>query len=177
MANSISILPLVLSLVLLNTVVPMGALSQNDAVAMICPKTRNPGFCTYVLKSTGSATDLVGLGRFTLNLAHARAGESRALARSLAAKTADPKLRERYASCSDSYNDAVSNIEDATRYLASGDYNGVNVEASAAMTNADDCEGNFTAPRPESELTKNSKTLEDICSIILVISNLLLGRV
>ncbi|XP_022949197.1 pectinesterase inhibitor-like [Cucurbita moschata] len=156
--------------------VPMHAASQNDIVSTICKKTRNPSFCFNVLKSAGT-TDLKGLATFTLNLAHDKATQSYALAQSLASKAVDPKLKERYATCAELYDDAVDDIEDGKNYLGEGDYNGVNIKASAAMTEANDCLDSFTQPpKDPSALSGNGKTVEDICSIILVIANLLLGH-
>ncbi|KAE8637274.1 hypothetical protein CSA_021751 [Cucumis sativus] len=55
-----------------------------------------------------------------------------------------------------------------------GDFNGVNIVTSGAMTNIGDCQDKFAQPpKDTSLLLKNGKTLNDICSIILVISNLL----
>ncbi|XP_022973411.1 pectinesterase inhibitor-like [Cucurbita maxima] len=141
-----------------------------------CKKTRNPSFCFNVFKSAGT-TGLKGLATFTLNLAHDKASQSRDLAQSLASKAADPKLKERYATCAELYDDVVGDIEDGKKYLWEGDYNGVNIKASAVMTEAGDCLDNFTQlPKDPWALSGNGKTVEDICSIILVIGNLLLER-
>ncbi|XP_022949094.1 pectinesterase inhibitor-like [Cucurbita moschata] len=125
----------------------------------------------------GAREDLKGLATFTLNLAHDKVAQTRALALSLASKAADPKLKERYATCVEQYDDAADDIEDGKNDLGEGDYNGVNIKASAAMTEAGDCLDSFTQPpKDPSALSGNGKTVEDICSIILVIANLLLGR-
>ncbi|XP_022930195.1 pectinesterase inhibitor-like [Cucurbita moschata] len=167
---------IVLSVLFFNGVMSMHAASQNDVASTICKKTRNPSFCFDVLKSAGT-TDLKGLATFTLNLAHDKTVESRALAQSLASKTIDPKLKERYATCAEQYDNAIDDIEDGKVNLGEGDYNGVNIKASAAMTEAGDCLDSFAQPpKDPSAFSGNGKTVEDICSIILVIANLLLGR-
>ncbi|CAK9309808.1 unnamed protein product [Citrullus colocynthis] len=85
---------------------------------------------------------------------------------SLASKTADPKLEEWYASCAEHYDDAAGDIDDAKIYLAEGDYNGVNIQASGAMTEVDDCQDNFTRPLVDrTTVSRNAKALEDICSL------------
>ena len=151
-------------------------LPKNDIASTICKKTRNPSFCFNVLKSAGT-TNLKGLATFTLNLAHDKTVKSRALAQSLASKAANPKLKERYATCAELYDNATGDIEDGKVNLGKGDYNGVNIKASAAMTEAGDCLDSFSQPpKDPSALSGNGKTVEDICSIILVIANLLLGR-
>ncbi|XP_022953889.1 pectinesterase inhibitor-like [Cucurbita moschata] len=174
MANSIVLA--VSSLFVLSILFSNGnATSPNDVVSTICPKTRNPSFCSNVLKSAGTS-DLKGLATFTLNLAHDKATESRALAQSLASKAADPKLKEHYDTCAGRFDDAVDDIEGVKSNLENGDYNGVNTYASAAMTEADDCLDSLTKPpKDSSALSDDGKTVEDICSIILVVSNLLIG--
>ncbi|XP_022933241.1 pectinesterase inhibitor-like [Cucurbita moschata] len=178
MASSsfLAVFRIVLLVLFFNGMAPMHAASQDDIVSTICKKTRNPSFCFNVLKSAGT-TDLKGLATFTLNLAHDKVAQTRALALSLASKETDPKLKERYATCAEQYDDAADDIEDGKNDLGEGDYNGVNIKASAAMTEVGDCLDSFTQPpKDPSALSGNGKTVEDICSIILVIANLLLGR-
>lgn len=160
------------NVVLLFTIISH-ATSTNDVISTICVKTRNPPFCTSVLKSTGS-TDLKGLATYTLNLAHTNAGKSLTLAKSMAKVVTNPQLKKRYLSCSENYDEAIGDIENAEKNLAIGDFNGVNIATSGVMTTIDDCQDNFKQPPTDkSSLLKNGKTLNDICSIILVISNLL----
>ncbi|XP_022953894.1 pectinesterase inhibitor-like [Cucurbita moschata] len=154
----------------------MHASFPNNVSSTICKKTRNPSFCFNVLKSAGT-TDLKGLATFTLNLAHNKVTKTRALAQSLASKAADCKLKEDYATCAKHYDNAAADIKDAKYNLEKGDYNGVNIQASGAMTEVGDCLDNFTQPpKNPSVLSNNEKVVEDMCSIILVISNLLQGR-
>ena len=147
--------------------------SSNDVVSTICPKTSNPQFCSSVLKSAGT-TNLKGLAVYTLNLAHTNAEKSLTLANSLTKTATNPQLKQRYSSCAESYDEAIGDIENARKDLALGDFNGVNIVTSGAMTNIGDCQDKFAQPpKDTSLLLKNGKTLNDICSIILVISNLL----
>ncbi|XP_022991760.1 pectinesterase inhibitor-like [Cucurbita maxima] len=164
-----------LSLLFFNGVVSIHAASPDDATSTICKKATNPSFCFNVLKSVGT-TDLKGLAIFTLNLAHDKTIGNRALAQSLASKVADPELKDRYDTCVERYNDAVKDIEGAKGYLGKGDYNGLNIKASATMTEAGDCLDSFTQPlKDPSALSGNGEAMENICSIILVIANLILG--
>ncbi|KAA0033474.1 pectinesterase inhibitor-like [Cucumis melo var. makuwa] len=147
--------------------------SSTDVVSTICPKTSNPPFCSSVLKSAGT-THLKGLAVYTLNFAHTNARKSLTLASSLAKTTLNPQLMQRYSSCAESYDEAIGDIENAQKDLALGDFNGVNIVTSGAMTGIDDCQDKLAQlPKDTSLLLKNGKTLNDICSIILVISNLL----
>ncbi|XP_038876296.1 pectinesterase inhibitor-like [Benincasa hispida] len=160
---------------LLSNVIPLdaGTTLSNNIKSSICLKTSNPSFCTNLLKSAGS-TDLKALATYTLNLAHKNAGKSMTLAKSLAATTTNSQLKKRYLSCSENYDEAIGDIENAQKYLATGDFNGVNLATSGIMTTINDCQDSFEhPPRDHSLLPKKSKTLKDICSIILVISNLL----
>ncbi|KAA0061809.1 pectinesterase inhibitor-like [Cucumis melo var. makuwa] len=146
--------------------------SSNDVISTICPKTSNPPFCSSVLKFAGT-TDLKGLAVYTLNLAHTNARKSLTLAKSLATTTTNPQLKQRYSSCAESYDEAAGDIENAQKDLALGDFNAINIVTSGAMTEIDDCQDKFGQPPKDTSLLKNDKTLNDICSIILVISNLL----
>ena len=167
---------IVLLVLFFNGMVPMHVASQDDIISTICKKTRNPSFCFNVLNSAGT-TDLKGLAIFTLDLANDKAAQSRVLAQSLESKAVDPKLKERYATCAKHFNNVVDDIVDGKNYLVKGDYNGVNSMASIAMTEAGDCLDSFMQlPKESSALSGNGKVVEDICSIILAIANLLLGR-
>ncbi|KAA0054660.1 pectinesterase inhibitor-like [Cucumis melo var. makuwa] len=172
MANNSCLLIVYLIGVLLFTIISNVA-SSNDIVSTICPKTSNPPFCSSLLKSART-TDLKGLAVYTLNLAHTNARKSLTLAKSLATTTTNPQLKQRYSSCAESYDEAVGDIENAQKDFALGDFNAVNIVTSGAMTEIDDCQDKFAQPpKDTSLLLKNGKTLNDICSIILVISNLL----
>ncbi|CAK9328927.1 unnamed protein product [Citrullus colocynthis] len=164
---------------LLSNVIPtiVGTTPSNNVESSICPKTRNPSFCRSVLKSGGS-TDLKALATYTLNLAHANAAKSMTLAKSLASTTTNSQLKKLYLSCSENYNNAMGDIENAQNYLATSDFNGVNLATSGVMTAVDDCQDSFEQPLIDTSLLlENGKTLIDICSIILVISNLLPGPI
>ncbi|XP_050943693.1 pectinesterase inhibitor-like [Cucumis melo] len=92
--------------------------------------------------------------------------------KSLTTTTTNPQLKQRYSSCAESYDEAVGDIENGQKDLALGDFNAVNIVTSGAMTEIDDCQDKFSQPpKDTSLLLKNGKTLNDICSIILVISN------
>ncbi|XP_050935203.1 pectinesterase inhibitor-like [Cucumis melo] len=166
--------PIIVSLVeiLLFTIISNAA-SSTDVISTICPKTSNPPFCSNLLKSSG-ITNIKGLAVYTLNLTHTNAQKSLTLANSLAKTTTNPQLKQRYSSCAKSYDEVVGDIENAQKNLAIGDFNAVNIVTSGAMTEIDDCQDKFVQPpKDTSLLLKNGKTLNDICSIILVVSNLL----
>ncbi|XP_022932472.1 pectinesterase inhibitor-like [Cucurbita moschata] len=122
-------------------------------------------------------TDLKELANFTLNFAQDKASQSRALAQSLASKAADPKLKEHYDACAKHFDDAAEDMVDGKNSLEFGDYGLVNITATAAMSDVDNCLDSFAQPpKDPSALFDNGKAVKDICSIILVIADLLLGR-
>ena len=169
-------LPTFLSLLFLITISFRSSASQNDVVASsICPKTRNPPFCATVVKSAATA-DLKVLASYTLNLAHNNAGHSLRLARSLAATMASPLLKHRYSSCSVSYGGAFAQIGEAQKHLADGDYLDVTDLTAGVVAAVDKCLADFKKPPADaSGLTKKGNTLEDLCSIVLVLADLLPG--
>ncbi|XP_038893354.1 pectinesterase inhibitor-like [Benincasa hispida] len=150
--------------------------AQNDVVASaICPRTKNPPFCATVVQSAATA-DLKVLAGYTLNLAHTNAGDSLCLARLLAATAASPLLKWRYSSCSASYDGAFAQIRQAQKHLADGDYLDVTDLTTGVVAAVAKCLAKFKKPPPDaSGLTKNGKTLEDLCSIVLVLADLLPG--
>ncbi|KAA0054581.1 pectinesterase inhibitor-like [Cucumis melo var. makuwa] len=174
MANNSRLIIVSLIGVLLFTIIS-NATSSNNVVSTICPKTSNLPFCSSVLKSAGT-TDLKGLAIYTLNLAHTNARKSLTLANSLAKSTTNPQLKQRYFSCAENYDEAVGDIENAQKNLALGDFNAVNIVTSGAMTEINDCQDKLAQPSKNTLLLlKNGKTINDICNIILVVSNLLRG--
>lgn len=174
MANS-NLTAFLLSLLFLISIPFHASASQNDVVASsICPKTRNPPFCATVVQSAATA-DLKLLAGYTLNQAHTNAGDSLRLAQSLAATAAGP-LKQRYSSCSTSFGGALAQIGQAQTHLADGDYQDVSVLTNGVVAAVEQCLGNFkTPPADASALTKNGNTVEDLCSIVLVLSDLLPG--
>ncbi|KAE8647026.1 hypothetical protein Csa_019098 [Cucumis sativus] len=118
-------------------------------------------------------TDLKGLAVYTLNLAHSNAGKSLILANSLAKATTNPQLKQRYSFCAESYDEVVGDIENAQNDLALGDFIGVIIVTTGAMTTlGDHCQNKLLQPpKDTSLLLKNSNTLDDIFSIIMVISD------
>uniref|UniRef100_A0A9I9E390 Pectinesterase inhibitor domain-containing protein n=2 Tax=Cucumis melo TaxID=3656 RepID=A0A9I9E390_CUCME len=118
--------------------------SSNDVVHHLS-KNFKLAILFSVLKSAGT-TNLKGLAIYTLNLAHTNARKSLTLAKLLATTTTNPQLKHRYSRCAESYDEAVGDIENAQKDLALGDFNGVNIVTSGAMTEIDDCQDKFVQP-------------------------------
>ncbi|XP_022146771.1 pectinesterase inhibitor-like [Momordica charantia] len=155
---------------------PHTSASPNDVVASyICPNTRNPPFCSKIVHSAATA-DLKILAGYTLNLARATAGDGLRLARSLAATAADRRLKQRYSSCAANYDGAFAHIGQARKYLADGAYDYVADLTSGVAAAVEKCLGKLKLPpRGPSAVTKKGNTVEDLCSIVLVLAELLPG--
>ncbi|CAN0908964.1 Pectinesterase inhibitor [Linum grandiflorum] len=138
-------------------------------MAAICTKSLDKDFCLNFLKTTPgiTTTDLKGACLMTLEAARAEAGVTEKLISTLVGQTSDPKTKEGYTSCMSSYGDAADNIETAKASLASGDYNGVNIQAAAAQTDVNDCDEGVKG----TEVSTKNQHLVKVLGIVLIIAN------
>jgi pectinesterase inhibitor-like protein len=142
----------------------------------ICSRTQNHSFCLDVLRSTHRKPDLDlrGLAQITLDLASSNATKTINLLHSLIKQTKSPQLRECYTSCSQNYDTLIGDLDQAKIYLSSRDHSGVNVITAGVLAEISDCKERFAEPLVDpSTLPKRNRDLENICTIILVISNVL----
>ncbi|KAF7815405.1 F-box protein [Senna tora] len=65
-------------------------------------------------------------------------------------------------SCYVDYNDVLLRLDDASKALSSGDYNGVNSAANGVINDVKDCDSKPPGSADPSSLPKNNKDLEDI---------------
>ncbi|TXG71456.1 hypothetical protein EZV62_000035 [Acer yangbiense] len=158
----------ILGVLLFNTTSNASSKIIND----ICAKTRFPSICLEILESTpGAATaDVKGLGKITLDLARSSASKTLGRINSLIPKTTDPKLKEIYKTCSEHYDNAIGSFNNAETDLNKGNYFSMNSQASAAMTEAGDCDDETAKLAVDPSLKKGNLDLDHICSIILAIS-------
>lgn len=144
----------------------------------ICSTTQDPSFCVQALNSdprTANA-DLKGLAQISIDLAKSSATKTTTLITSLVEKTSDPKLKGRYQTCAENYDNSISSLDDCTKSMSSGDYSSLNFQASAAMDGPMTCLDSFEGPpKDPSELPSKCEDLEHLCSIILAISKRLIG--
>ncbi|KAK3187740.1 hypothetical protein Dsin_027301 [Dipteronia sinensis] len=143
----------------------------------ICSMTLNPSYCVELLQSTpGTATtDLKGLAKIILDLAHSNTSKTLDQIHSLIPKTTDPILKESYQSCSEHYDNATSDLDEAESDFKQGDYFGMNIQASGALDEAGDCNDETEGLPADPSLRKGNQDLKNICGIILVVANLLNG--
>ncbi|XP_052176630.1 pectinesterase inhibitor-like [Diospyros lotus] len=140
----------------------------------VCSKTQNPPLCLEVLKGDhrSNKADLKGLGLIAIDSAEKFAKETSKLVVSLVKKASDPKVKGRYETCEENYDDTVTNLEEARQALKSGDILGLRTRASAALDGPDTCEDGFEEPPAEArELQQANKKMEGLCSTILAVAS------
>ncbi|KAK2647226.1 hypothetical protein Ddye_022421 [Dipteronia dyeriana] len=150
---------------------------ENQVINDICSKTTNPSNCLRLLKSiSGTSTaDLKGIAKIVLDLARSNATKTLDLINTLIPKTHDFRLKEGYRTCSEVYDNATDEINNAKSDFIQGDYSGMNEQASGAMTEAVTCDNETQGLPIDPSVRKGNQDLQNLCEIILVIANLLKG--
>jgi pectinesterase inhibitor-like protein len=82
-------------------------------------------------------------------------------------------MKKAYTSCVQHYKSAISSLNDAKQSLASGDGKGLNIKVSAAMEGPSTCEQDMADFKVDPSAVKNSGDFQNICGIVLVISNMM----
>ncbi|PHT53813.1 Pectinesterase inhibitor [Capsicum baccatum] len=147
-----------------------------DLINDVCSKTKKPATCLSALNGdprSKSAT-LEGLATISIDISLKNTQSGRDLVNSLLKQATDPKLKTRYNSCLENYNDTIDDLKELPPFLKSKDYIGLNVHSSAALDGPITCDDNFSSPPAEAlQLKAASDKLVELIDIILVISNLL----
>ena len=175
--NSFLLVSLLLTFLLFTTL--SYARPTNDLISDICSKTRNPTACSQALRSDhrSASADLKGLGQIGIDLAQASAKTTYNLIASLEKTTSDPKLKGRYSSCLENYDDAIGYLDDCRRFLWSGDYGSLSTYASAVLDEPETCQDSFEdPPAAPPQLQLGNQKLENLSSVNLAISSRLFGR-
>ncbi|KAI5660673.1 hypothetical protein M9H77_19996 [Catharanthus roseus] len=151
-----------------------------DLIGDVCSRTRNPTRCSSALRSDprSRGASLRVLAQISIDIASRSVNSGVSLVTSLKNGAKDPKLKGAYSSCLENYQDSVDSLSKANLDLKKGDFLGVNLQASAADTDIDTCDDNFKdlkLPEP-ANLQAASQNAQDLCGIVLVISNILLGH-
>ncbi|XP_061369280.1 pectinesterase inhibitor 1-like [Gastrolobium bilobum] len=163
----------------------VGSSNKVVEVNAICKQAKNPSFCLSLLNSKpGGATHatLIDLAQYTIGVLRANVTITIKYINLLIAHSGtDRKAINHYKSCLThfSYNEgALGDVENTQKCLRSGDYNGVNVAASAVMTDVEDCISGESPSNPSyhdpSMLPKYADVVKQIAQIILILSNFLI---
>ncbi|KAL1214439.1 Pectinesterase inhibitor 2 [Cardamine amara subsp. amara] len=153
-----------------------GSLNAQVAdIKAICGKAKNQSFCTNYMKSNPktSGADLKTLANITFGSAQTSASGAFKRIQSLVNTTTDPTMKKAYTSCVGHYKSAISNLNDAKQSLASGDGQGLNIKVSAAMEGPTTCKDEMANFKVDPSAMKNSDDFQNICGIVLVISNMM----
>ncbi|KAK4376596.1 hypothetical protein RND71_002892 [Anisodus tanguticus] len=149
-----------------------------DLVDSVCSKTQKTTICLSALRADtrSKGANLETLATISIDISLKNAESARDLVSTLLKQATDPKLKTRYDSCLENYNDAVDDLRGLPDFLKSKDYAGLNIHASAVSDDPSTCDDNFSEPPVEEpQLKAASDKLQGLVSIILVISNLLKG--
>ncbi|RAL38603.1 hypothetical protein DM860_002581 [Cuscuta australis] len=151
---------------------------NSDLVDDVCAKTQHPSICLQALRSDPRTTgaDLETLGLISIDISTNETKTAKAIVNALLAGARDdPRLENRYESCLENYQDSIESLEICPDMLRMRDYASLNIRASAAMDRPDTCDDNFEDPPAEpAELRDESVKVQTLCSIVCVISNVLL---
>lgn len=154
-------------------------IAKADLIGDVCSKAQKPALCLSALNADprSKGANLEGLATISIDISQKNAQTVRDLVNTLLKQATDPKLKTRYDSCLENYNDAVDDLGELPGFLKSKDYLGLNVHASAAFDGPTTCDDNFseTPPAEAPQLKDASDKLQGLIDIILVISNLLKG--
>ncbi|XP_015087191.2 pectinesterase inhibitor-like [Solanum pennellii] len=149
-----------------------------DLINDVCSKTQKPAICVSALKgdSRSRGANLEGLATISIDISLKNMQSTHDLVYTLLKQATDPKLKTRYSSCLENYNDGIDDLRGLPDLLKSKDYAGLNIHASAAFDDSSTCDDNFSDPPAEPpQLKAASDKLQGLIDIILVISNLLKG--
>ncbi|KAL2459758.1 Pectinesterase inhibitor 2 [Forsythia ovata] len=148
-----------------------------DLVSEICSKTRNPSTCLQVLgKENGG--NLSKIAQTLTGSAHTSAFLAYDTLQLLVKLEKNSFLKDRYQSCLGNYVRAIGDLAEWKKFLNSRNYQNLPSEAKAISKEIESCDKNFEQPPSEpSQLKQTTQYFEDICSILVVVSNRLTGRI
>lgn len=147
-----------------------GSLVSADLVDEICAETKIQSFCLNFFKSdhSSSATP-VELCIKAIDVGRSSAKNTKKLVDTLVKGTTDPSLKAKYRDCWETYDMAISSLEEAREFLK--DLSTLDIEITAAMTDIDTCEDGFEKTRIKPpKLRDGNRFLTNVCSIALVIA-------
>ncbi|KAF7837672.1 pectinesterase inhibitor-like [Senna tora] len=120
---------------------------------------------------------LTCMAEYAINIAKEKAAIAHSTLGTMVQTTPEIRLKQHYHACLEHYTDAMDNIEKVQKSYETKDFFGMNIAASALMTNVDDCETS-EAPGydPSVDLKRKNEELEYASIILMILANQLGGR-
>lgn len=152
--------------------------SQNDdPIPGICKKSRSPNFCFEFYKSDHGEI-IQDLALKAVNNAEYTSYTMYALLNNLVSNSPDPALKGNYETCWENYNSAISLLQLASRSL--NDPKGFSGKLFNAQYAVAECHkglggipGIGGSPVKPPQLNDGNERISNLCSIAIIISNLL----
>ncbi|KOM33963.1 hypothetical protein LR48_Vigan02g011300 [Vigna angularis] len=148
-------------------------------VKTICSQTQKPSFCLRLLMSNPNPNaSLIDLTQYAINVARAKVTNTIKLIHDLIAH-GNSNAKSHYRICLVHFGSegALRDIDYTKEMLQKGDYEGVNVAASAVSTDIEDCISGDSPSDPPfndpSDLPKYAAVIESVLDVILVLSKFL----
>ncbi|KAM3319178.1 pectinesterase inhibitor [Capsicum chacoense] len=141
-----------------------------DLIDSVCSKSSDKVVCFSALRDDprSKGANPEGLAAIAIELSQKKATSVYNLVSALLKQTTDPKLKMRYSSCLESFNDAINNLGKLPGYLKSKDYYNLSTHASAAIGAPTTCDNNFLeAPAEVLQLRDASHNLRGLIDVIL----------
>uniref|UniRef100_A0A2N9GTR2 Pectinesterase inhibitor domain-containing protein n=1 Tax=Fagus sylvatica TaxID=28930 RepID=A0A2N9GTR2_FAGSY len=171
-----------LFLVILLTICPHQILAKegSDFIVQACDHTLYKALCVKTLQSdpeSHAAANIHILAKVVLKHAASEANQILDQITKLHGQTSDQVIEQCLSDCSENYQDAIDQVEDAQLALESNGYDDLNTWITAAMSDADSCEQGFNdQPGHKSPITDLNNTFSQLCSIVLALTNQLRGH-
>ncbi|CAH9114951.1 unnamed protein product [Cuscuta epithymum] len=159
---------------------------NRDLIGGVCAKAQYPVLCNHILRAdpdAKKADDMKDLLAAAINIAKNQAITVETLVNSLLKNgTVDQKLKSALKPCLRNYGDSIKKFGECRDYFESGDYGGVNAQASTALDNIGTCNERFSPsnstkhhqhddkPIKPLNLKVASSLLQGACDIVLVIT-------
>ncbi|QCE05116.1 hypothetical protein DEO72_LG9g116 [Vigna unguiculata] len=148
-------------------------------VKTICNQTQNSSFCLALLMSNPNPNaGLVNVTQYTIDVARANVTNTIKLINDLIGHS-NGSSKSHYTECLDHFGSegALGDIDYTQEMLQKGDYQGVNVAASAVSDDVEDCiSGESPSDSPyddPSDLPKYAAVIQSVLGVILVLSKYL----
>ncbi|CAN6486448.1 unnamed protein product [Victoria cruziana] len=141
-----------------------------------CNRTLDYDFCLTTLQADQRSyrANITWLGYISIDLGIKNATSALSYISKLLKQKTDPYTKACLKDCKQLYSSAIDSLKSGAESLKAERYDDVNVEISAAMTDADTCETGFTDREGgASPLTKENQNLMNLGSLGLAILELI----